>query len=47
LSFPFEFEFDEEEDFFKGDRERGEWDSSSLEGVFLGFFCADLEKKFI
>jgi hypothetical protein len=44
LSFPFEFE--EEEDFFKGDRERGEWDSSSLEGV-LGFFCADLEKKFI
>jgi hypothetical protein len=40
------FEEDEEEDFFNGDRDRGEWDSSSLVGVFLDFL-GDLEKKFI
>jgi hypothetical protein len=37
---------EEEEDFFNGDRDRGEWDSSSLVGVFLGFL-GDLEKRFI
>jgi hypothetical protein len=39
-------DFDEEEDFFNGDRDRGEGDSSSLVGVFLDFF-GDLEKSFI
>jgi hypothetical protein len=37
---------EEEEDFFNGDRDRGEWDSSSLVGIFLDFL-GDLEKRFI
>jgi hypothetical protein len=37
---------EEEEDFFNGDRDRGESDSSSLVGVFLDFL-GDLEKSLI
>jgi hypothetical protein len=39
-------EEEEEEDFFNGDRDRGEWDSSSLSGDFLAFLDA-LEKRCI
>ena len=40
-----DFEEEDDEDFFNGDRDRGEWDSSSLAGVFLAFDA--LEKRCI